>query len=82
MDGTSGNTRVWRSGRFHEAGRGDDAAMSALCLAVERAVRAHQTATTSVRAVILMIDQPVATVEPRGSEPELAPVPVYVDVFD
>lgn len=75
-------TRVWRSGRFQEAGRGDDAAMAALCQAVERAVRTHQTATTSVRAVILMIDQPAAMAEPPEAEPELAPVPVYVDVFD
>ena len=82
MDASSGNTRVWRSGRFQEGGRGEDAAMTALCQAVERAVRAHQTSTTSVRAVILMIDQPVPSAELKEAEPELAPVPVYVDVFD
>jgi hypothetical protein len=42
---------------------------------VERAVRDHQAA--GVRAVILMVDQPGVR-----HEPALAPVPVYVDVFE
>ena len=53
-----------------------DAALSALCQAVERAMREHQHA--GVRAVILMVDQPAAA----KSEPAVQPVPVYVDVFE
>lgn len=70
----SSQTKVWKDGRLQEADRGD-AALSALCQAVERAVRQHQTA--GVRAVILMVDQPAARPEPAR-----APVPVYVDVFE
>lgn len=65
--------RVWKDGRLQDAG--SDAALSSLCQAVERAVRQHQSA--GVRAVILMVDQPAAR-----PEPAVAPVPVYVDVFD
>jgi hypothetical protein len=68
------NARVWKDGRLQEADR-SDAALSSLCQAVERAVRQHQSA--GVRAVILMVDQPSAR-----PEPAVAPVPVYVDVFD
>ena len=73
----SGSPKVWRSGRFHESDHAD-AAMTALCQAVERAVRAHQTEAVSVRAVILMFDQPPASAQEARPEP----VPVYVDVFD
>jgi len=66
--------RVWKDGRLQEADR-SDAALSSLCQAVERAVRQHQSA--GVRAVILMVDQPSARLEPA-----VTPVPVYVDVFD
>jgi hypothetical protein len=66
--------RVWKDGRLQEADR-SDAALSSLCQAVERAVRQHQSA--GVRAVILMVDQPSTR-----PEPAVAPVPVYVDVFD
>ena len=38
-------------------------------------MRDHQNA--GVRAVILMVDQPAAR-----PEPAMAPVPVYVDVFE
>ena len=65
--------RVWKDGRLQDAA--SDAALSSLCQAVERAVRQHQSA--GVRAVILMVDQPVARPEPAAP-----PVPVYVDVFD
>ena len=51
------------------------AALASLCREVERAVRQHQSA--GVRAVILMVDQPSSR-----PEPAVAPVPVYVDVFD
>jgi hypothetical protein len=66
--------RVWKDGRLQDADR-SDAALASLCQAVERAVRQHQSA--GVRAVILMVDQPLTRLEPA-----VAPVPVYVDVFD
>ena len=66
--------KVWKDGRLQDAG--SDAALSSLCQAVERAVRQHQSA--GVRAVILMVDQPAAP----PPEPAVAPVPVYVDVFE
>lgn len=68
------SARVWKDGRLQEADR-NDAALSSLCQAVERAVRQHQGA--GVRAVILMVDQPAAR-----PEPAVTPVPVYVDVFE
>ena len=66
--------RVWKDGRLQVADK-NDAALQSLCQAVERAVRDHQNA--GVRAVILMVDQPAARLEPA-----VTPVPVYVDVFD
>ena len=66
--------RVWKDGRLQAADKGD-AALQSLCQAVERALRDHQNA--GVRAVILMVDPP--SVRP---EPAMAPVPVYVDVFE
>ncbi len=79
MDGSGSQTKVWRNGRLQDA---DDAALSALCQAIERAVRAHQAESGAVRAVILVMDQPAA--RPTATEPDtaVAPVPVYVDVFD
>jgi len=65
---------VWKDGRLQAADK-NDAALQALCQALERAVRDHQNA--GVRAVILMVDQPSAR-----PEPVVAPVPVYVDVFE
>lgn len=78
----SGRTKVWKDGRLQDATQ--DAALASLCQAVEKAVRQHQTA--GVRAVILMMDQP-AKPEPAFAEatacgPVVAPVPVYVDVFE
>ena len=67
-------TRVWKDGRLQQADK-NDAALSSLCQAVERVMRDHQNA--GVRAVILMVDPPVAR-----PEPAMAPVPVYVDVFE
>jgi len=67
--------RVWKDGRLQQADK-NDAALSSLCQAVERAMREHQNA--GVRAVILMVDQPAAA----KSEPAVQPVPVYVDVFE
>ena len=81
MDGSGSQTRVWRNGRLQDAE--GDAALAALCQAVERAVRAHQSDSSPVRAVILMMDQPAArAAAPEQSETSVAPVPVYVDVFD
>ena len=68
------STRVWKDGRLQQADK-NDAALQSLCQAVERAVRDHQNA--GVRAVILMVEPPA--VRP---EPAVAPVPVYVDVFE
>jgi hypothetical protein len=66
--------QVWKDGRLQQADR-NDAALSSLCQAVERALRDHQNA--GVRAVILMVDPPAAR-----TEPAVSPVPVYVDVFE
>ena len=71
----AGNTaRVWKDGRLQQADK-NDAALAALCQAVERAVRDHQSA--GVRAVILMVDPPAT-----HPESVVTPVPVYVDVFE
>ena len=72
--------KVWKDGSMQQVDK-RDAALSSLCQAVERAMREHQQA--GVRAVILMVDQPVAgntvvKVEPAAVQP----VPVYVDVFE
>ena len=78
----SGSTKVWKDGRLQDASQ--DVALAALCQAVEKAVRQHQTA--GVRAVILMMDQPAkpepAFAEATAGKPAVAPVPVYVDVFE
>ena len=82
MDPSSSTPRVWKNGRLQEVDR-QDVALAALCQAVERTVRAHQTGAASVRAVILMIDEPAARADrPHAPEASHAPVPVYVDVFD
>jgi hypothetical protein len=65
---------VWKDGRLQQADK-NDAALSSLCQAVERAMREHQNA--GVRAVILMVDPQAAR-----PEPAITPVPVYVDVFE
>lgn len=70
----SGSTKVWKEGRLQDASQ--DVALASLCQAVETAVRQHQTAT-GVRAVILVMDH-----QPTKPEPVVAPVPVYVDVFE
>lgn len=80
MEASNSTTKVWKNGRLQEADR-SDAALASLCQAVERAVRAHQGSTT-VRAVILMIDQPEQADRPEAPDVAAAPVPVYVDVFD
>lgn len=76
MEASSSSPKVWINGRLQDADR-NDAALTSLCQAVERAVQAHQSA--NVRAVILMV-------EPRAprlqTDPAVAPMPVHVDVFD
>ena len=67
--------KVWKDGRLQEADR-HDAALSSLCQALEKAMRQHPNA--GVRAVVLMVDEP----KTARQEPAVAPVPVYVDVFD
>ena len=52
-----------------------DVALASLCQAVETMMRQHPDAR--VRAVVLMVDEPGAS-----AEPVVAPVPVYVDVFE
>jgi len=75
MEASSNSPKVWMNGRLQDVDR-NDAALTSLCQAVERAVRAHQAA--GVRAVILMVDPPTARLH---AEP-VTPMPVYVDVFD
>jgi len=77
MEASSSHAKVWKDGRLQEADRGD-AALTALCQAIEHAVRANQGA--GVRAVILMVDQP--SQRPQAADPAHTPVPVYVDVFE
>jgi hypothetical protein len=67
--------KVWKDGRLQDADR-NDAALSSLCQAVEKAMRQHPNA--GVRAVVLMVDEPKTV----RQEPAVTPVPVYVDVFD
>ena len=76
MEASSSNTKVWKNGRLQDVDR-NDAALASLCQAVERAVRQHQAA--GVRAVVLLVDPPAARAQ---AEPAVAPMPVYVDVFD
>ena len=52
-----------------------DVALASLCQAVEKMMRQHPEA--GVRAVVLMVDEPGTR-----PEPAVAPVPVYVDVFE
>lgn len=76
MEASSNSPKVWMNGRLQEPDR-NDAALTALCQAVERAVRTHHTA--GVRAVVLLVDPPAPR---QTAEPVVAPMPVYVDVFD
>jgi len=66
--------RVWKDGRLQEADR-HDAALSSLCQALEKVMRQHPNA--GVRAVVVIVNEPGAR-----PEPAVAPVPVYVDVFE
>ena len=76
MEASSNSPRVWVNGRLQAPDR-NDAALTALCQAVERAVRTHHAA--GVRAVVLLVDPPAPR---QTAEPVVTPMPVYVDVFD
>jgi hypothetical protein len=72
--GSGSTARVWKDGRLQDVD-GHDAALTSLCQALEKTMRQHPNA--GVRAVVLMVEQPVAR-----PEPSVSPVPVYVDVFE
>jgi hypothetical protein len=76
METSRSSPTVWVNGRLQEPDR-HDAALTALCQAVERAVRTHHAA--GVRAVVLLVDPPAPR---QTAEPVATPMPVYVDVFD
>ena len=76
MEASNNSPSVWMNGRLQEPDR-NDVALTSLCQAVERAVRAHQGA--GVRAVILMVEPSAPRLK---AEPAITPMPVYVDVFD
>lgn len=73
MDGShAGATTVTVQGK--PDGR-DQAALNALCAAVERAVQAHRPSGFKVREVVVMLEE--GSLAPGASE-----APVYVDVYD
>ena len=71
---SSGGTKVTVSGPADEAP--DQAAVNALCAAVERAVQAYRPEGMRVREVVVLLEQ--------GASPYAATdsTPVYVDVYD
>ena len=74
MDGShTGATTVTVQGRAD--GR-DQAAINALCAAVERAVQAHRPSGFKVREVVVMLEEGGV---PTGAADA---APVYVDVYD
>jgi hypothetical protein len=75
MQGSSnGGTRVTVSGPAEEAP--DQAAVNALCAAVERAVQAYRPEGMRVREVVVMLEECAGPV--AGADP----APVFVDVYD
>ena len=71
---SNGGTKVTVSVRADEVT--DQAAVNALCSAVERAVHAYRPAGMRVREVVLMLEEGAGPL--AGTEP----TPVYVDVYD
>ena len=72
---SSGGTKVIVSGPAEDAQ--DQAAITALCAAVERAVQAYRPQGMLVREVVVMLEE--------GAGPLAAgadATPVYVDVYD
>jgi hypothetical protein len=71
---SSGGTKVTVSGPADETR--NQAAVNALCAAVERAVHAYRPEGMRVREVVVMLEE--------GTGPLLGdePTPVYVDVYD
>ena len=77
MEAGSSHTLVWKQGRLHDTSRAGEG-LASLCAAIEQAVNAHRSSGTSVRAVILMLDEPAPLVVPARSDP----AHVFVDVYD
>ena len=71
MDDSHTETTVTVQGKSD--GR-DQAAINALCAAVERAVQAYRPSGFKVREVVVMLEE--------GSVPVADAAPVYVDVYD
>jgi hypothetical protein len=79
---SSGGTKVTVSGPAEDAQ--DQAAVTALCAAVERAVLAYRPEGMRVREVVVMLEEAAVMLD-EGASPLAAgtdPTPVYVDVYD
>ena len=75
MQGSSnGGTKVTVNGPTDDAR--DQAAVAALCAAVERAVQAYRPEGMRVREVVVMLEEGAAPL------PGADPTPVFVDVYD
>jgi hypothetical protein len=75
MQGSSyGGTRVTVDGRQDDDR--DQAALAALCAAVDRAVQAYRPDGLKVREVVVMLEES----DPALGQPDVTPV--YVDVYD
>jgi hypothetical protein len=75
MQGSSyGGTRVTVDGRQDDVR--DQAALAALCAAVDRAVQAYRPDGLKVREVVVMLEES----DPAPGQPDVTPV--YVDVYD
>ena len=70
---TDGGMKVTVSGPADDGQ--DQAALNALCAAVERAVDAHRPEGMRVREVVVMLEE-------GGSYAPADATPVYVDVYD
>ena len=75
MQGSSyGGTKITVEGRRDDVR--DQAALAALCAAVDRAVQAYRPDGLTVREVVVMLEES----DPALSQPDATPV--YVDVYD
>jgi hypothetical protein len=73
MQGNQGGTKVTVSGPGDDSSH--QAAVAALCAAVERAVLAYRPQGLKVREVVVMLEE-------GGTLPGVETPPVYVDVYD
>ena len=71
----SGGTKVTVSGPAEDTQ--DQAAVTALCAAVERAVLAYRPEGMRVREVVVMLEESAAPLAPATD-----PTAVFVDVYD